>query len=265
MEDSQNEEGLRQPTLHFHVQKAVIGSIIMDALPKLKSLSLMNIIAIDDAAYALTSFRRVTSSLESLTLSVITPYSIDDCDSHFTQESKAFWFSTIPNSFLIPAQNSLTSLSLTNDNFVGAIEEFDIHQFYFPHLASLTLGHFVFGWYAAEEFIIEHNTTLRRLELRDCAVYYDTRSWSDIWDRLLMDQTGLEELVMSDIDLECCNTQCYVYLRGGKFHIYEESKDQEEMDLAALDRLQTALELRRPRQLPGPTFLDRWIRTGKGI
>jgi hypothetical protein len=264
-----------KPSTNFCIQKSVLASLASEPHPStVKHLSLVNVIGADDGTYKTSSFQAIASSLQSLSILTISQDYDCGCDPELREWNKHFWFSTIPKQFLVPAQSSLMSLSLGSDEFVGPIDEFDINGHCFPHLRSLKLQHFVFGWHDVPAFIIKHKSTLRSLELHDNGMYLDLGSsdtnrsyWSDVWKQFQVELTNLKELVVrrSDYANSDCDSQPYVQLDGmWSFNTLDLMREQEE-DAEALGKLQASMELRRPQQPRAFTFLDRWlIHGGKG-
>jgi hypothetical protein len=264
-----------KPSTNFCIQKSVLASLASEPHPStVKHLSLANVIGADDGTYETSSFRAIASSLQSLSISTISQDYGSGCDPEFREWNKHFWFSTIPKQFLVPAQSSLTSLSLGSDEYIGPIDEFDINDHCFPHLRSLKLQRFVFGWYDVPAFIIKHKSTLRSLELHGNGMYFDCDFssdanqpyWSDVWKQFQVELTNLEELVVrsSDYANSDYDSQPYVRLDGmWSFDTLDLEREQEE-DAEALGKLQASVELRRPQRPRAFTFLDRWLTRGKG-
>jgi hypothetical protein len=262
-----------KPSTNFCIQKSVLASLASEPHPSaVKHLSLANVIGADDGTYETSSFQAIVSSLQSLSISTISQDYGSGCDPELREWNKHFWFSTIPERFLVPAQSSLTSLSLGSDEYIGPIDEFDINDHCFPHLRSLKLRRFVFGWYDVPAFVIKHKSTLRSLELHGNGMYLDWNSdanqpyWSDVWKQFQVELTNLEELVVrrSGYAYSNCDSQPYVQLDGmWSFDTLDLEREQEE-DAEALGKLQASVELRRPQRPRAFTFIDRWLRRGKG-
>jgi hypothetical protein len=244
--------GGTQPSLHFLVQKAVIASIASDPYPlTVKSLSLTNVVGVEDSAYESSAFQTVVSSLQSLSISTIAPEYETGCDFQLRHWYNAFWQSIIPERFLVPAESSLTSLSLGSDVLVGPIDGFDINDYFFPRLSSLKLSHFLFCCRPVDEFILKHKATLQKLELRNCEMYISHSSaspmrWSDVYNNFQAQLTELEELIVGTStwrkelhDLLYCETG-----DGADFYQVELEEEESAKDAAALGELRAAVASR---------------------
>jgi len=246
--------GGAQPSLHFLVQKAVLASIASGPYPTttLKSLSLTNVIGIEDDVYESPTFQSVISLLQSLSISTIAPEYETGCDFQLRHWYNDFWQSTIPTRFLDPPQSSLRSLSLGSDVLIGPIDDFDINDHFFPQLASLKLERFLFHWCPVTTFILKHNATLQKLELRNCEMYVhypmgQAAHWSDVYKKLQIEMTKLEELVVVTSTWRGEESKGQIYSRMGdesEFYQVELEKEEEE-DAVALAELYAVVDLRR--------------------
>ena len=139
------------------------------------------------------------------------------------------------------------------DQYIGMPDGFKIKKHYFPQLTSLTLHHFIFGWTQADDFVVKHRATLRRLELRDCGfilpepeVIPPDKCWSDVWERFQAELAVLEELNVHRTDgVSTRSGQPYISRTyGWTFEIVEQRREQEE-DADALERFQATVEFRK--------------------
>ncbi|KIM87913.1 hypothetical protein PILCRDRAFT_814622 [Piloderma croceum F 1598] len=246
--------GGAQPSLHFLVQKAVLASIASDPYPAMvRNLSLTNVIGIEDDVYESPTFQTVISSLQSLSISTIAPEYETGCDFELRHWYNDFWRSTMPTRFLTPPESSLTSLSLGSDVIIGPIDNFNINYHFFPRLASLKLERFLFHWYPVTEFILQHNATLQKLELRNCEMYVPhtvgppiPAHWSDVYKRLQIEMTKLEELVVVTSAWRGeFSGQIYSEMGGESEFCQVELATEEEEDAVALAELYAVVDLRR--------------------
>jgi hypothetical protein len=247
--------GGAQPSLHFLVQKAALASIASDPYPTMvRNLSLINVIGIEDNVYESPTFQTVISSLQSLSISTIAPEYETGCDFELRHWYNDFWQSTIPTRFLNPPQSSLTSLSLGSDVLIGPIDDFNINDHFFPRLASLKLERFLFHWCPVTEFILKHNPTLQKLELRNCEMYVPhpggrapiPAHWSDVYKKLQIEMTKLEELVVVTSAWQGeLSGQIYSEIGDESEFCRVELATEEEEDAVALTELYAAVNLRR--------------------
>ena len=247
--------GGTQPSPHFLVQKAVIASIASDPYPStVKSLSLTNVVGVEDNAFESSAFQTVVSSLQSLSISTIAPEYESGCDFQLRHWYNAFWQSTIPKRFLVPAESSLTSLSLGSDVLIGPIDEFNINHYFFPRLSSLKLSHFLFCWCPVDEFILKHKATLQKLELRNCEMYVShlsarssapPRHWSDVYNNFQAQLTKLEELMVVTSTWRNEFHGLLYSEMGDESDFYQvELEEESEKDATALEELRAAVASR---------------------
>ncbi|KAH9071387.1 hypothetical protein EDB83DRAFT_2363182 [Lactarius deliciosus] len=93
----------------------------------------------------------------------------------------------------------------------GSLIRLDLGSVTFPHLTSLSLSNFVWDdvrvnpWAAileAEDFIVRHGKTLKKLELQSCMICVPrnrpmpVRSWAAVWKRFADELTELVDLVV---------------------------------------------------------------------
>lgn len=247
--------GGAQPSLHFLVQKAVLASIASDPYPTtVRNLSLTNVIGIEDSVYESPTFQTVISSLQSLSISTIAPEYETGCDFELRHWYNDFWRSTMPTRFLTPPESSLTSLSLGSDVLIGPIDNFNINDHFFPRLASLKLERFLFHWCPVTEFILKHNATLQKLELRNCEMYVPhpvgrapiPAHWSDVYKKLQIEMTKLEELVVVTSAWRGESSgQIYSEMGDESEFLQVELETEEEEDAVALAELYAVVDLRR--------------------
>lgn len=189
------------PSPSFSVQKAILASLCSNPpLSGIKSLSLLNLVGADDGMYEMPAFQAIIASLQSLAISTISQDTSYGSELTLREWNQHFWFYTVSDLFLKPAEANLTSLSLDSDEYVGPLNAFDIDKFYFPNLISLKLGRFVFGWHEPDVFIVKHKLTLETLELRECGMYWgddSVQKWHDVWDTFRTELARLKEIRIS--------------------------------------------------------------------
>ncbi|KAI9447550.1 hypothetical protein H4582DRAFT_8890 [Lactarius indigo] len=197
------------PTRYHLLQWDVLEGLAYNPhpLPALQSLQIDNLFAHPNDLYAAAPFQRIIASLRDLRFLVKdTDYWIDMDRS----PAEDFWSDVIRRCVLRPAVN-LVSLSMGCDIAFGSLIRLDLSSVTFPHLTSLSLSNFVWGDIRldpqavvpeAEDFIVRHAKTLKKLELQRCmmCVPYDrstpVRSWAAVWNRFTQELTELVDLVV---------------------------------------------------------------------
>nr|GAT51037.1 predicted protein [Mycena chlorophos] len=198
-----------EPTHFYLVQlrifQALAAASPSNPLPKLVSLTLINVIGADHEIYEDPGFLDVFRGLEHLEISVL--YGIGSSavthTSYYIQDPiKRFWEDVAR---VLRHATALTSLVLRSDHPVGSNPPIPLGTIpVFPRLRSLVLRMFSFIPKDPDSdvlaFILRHAGTLTRLELRDCAVDGDEerdfgypRPWYLVFG-MLRDQPGLPHL-----------------------------------------------------------------------
>jgi len=121
-----------------------------------------------------------------------------------------FWEDVIEPRILRPAVN-LTSLAMESSVKFGWLFRLDLNSITFPSLTELSLTNFVWddgtanpqrAIPQAEDFIVRHGKTLKRLELHSCTICVPhdrstpVRSWAAVWNRFSNELTELVNLVV---------------------------------------------------------------------
>ncbi|KAH9029511.1 hypothetical protein EDB85DRAFT_1522656 [Lactarius pseudohatsudake] len=176
-------------------------------LPALQSLQIDNWFAYPDDLYAAAPFQRIVASLRDLRFLVQDTDYKSDLD-HFPAED--FWPDVIWHRVLRPAVN-LESLSMSCSLEFGSLIRLDLGSVTFPQLSSLSLSNFVWDdvrvdaqvvVLEAEDFIVRHGKTLKKLELQSCTICVPrdgptlVRSWAAVWNRFADKLTELVDLVV---------------------------------------------------------------------
>ncbi|KAH8993861.1 hypothetical protein EDB86DRAFT_1315852 [Lactarius hatsudake] len=195
------------PTQYHSLQWDVLRGLACNPnpLPALRSLQIDNWFASPNDLYAAAPFQRMVASLRDLRLAVQDAKS--DMYNYPTQE---IWPNVIEWRVLHPAVN-LESLSMSCNFKCGSLIRLDLRSVTFPHLTSLSLSNFVWDdvrvdrravVLEAEDFIVRHGKTLKKLELQSCMICVmenrptPVRSWAAVWKRFADELTELVDLVV---------------------------------------------------------------------
>ncbi|KAG2066591.1 hypothetical protein BDR04DRAFT_1106382 [Suillus decipiens] len=164
---------------------------------RMTSLSLNNVVMMPPSRYDFVS-SLTNSPLSHLSLSVV-----PNADISAWSGSKDINGSL---GALLPLSNgTLKSLELRSPQGPYHSLETRLSSFHYPSLQSLVLENIVFdptpSSDGVEEFVIRQKSCLQQLELRSCASYvanpsFDTRLWSNIWQRWAAELTSLRKLVV---------------------------------------------------------------------
>lgn len=164
---------------------------------RMTSLSLNNVVMMPPSRYDFVS-SFTNSPLSHLSLSVV-----PNADISAWSGSKDINGSL---GALLPLSNgTLKSLELRSPQGPYHSLETRLSSFHYPSLQSLVLENIVFdptpSSDGVEEFVIRQKSCLQQLELRSCASYvanpsFDTRLWSNIWQRWAAELTSLRKLVV---------------------------------------------------------------------
>ena len=190
------------PSRFLFLQWHVLGAIAHNPnpLPTLQSLTIDKWLAIPHSLYAEAPFARIVASLRHLRFMV-------DADDHENADNEEpflkFWCQVVERNVLQLAEN-LESLDM--DSSLGFGRSFDFSLFSFPRLTALSLRRVIWGEGTAiggpplsgvENFVARHGKTLRKFELRNCAINVpkgrDTpvRCWAAVWNRFSNELTEL--------------------------------------------------------------------------
>ena len=177
-------------------------------LPALQSLQIDSWYAYPKEMYHKAPFERIVSSLRDLRFLVQNPKYTND-DNHFPVED--FWKDVIGPRVLQPAVN-LTSLVMESSEEFGSRFRLDLSPISCPRLTSLLLSNLIWDDTGvnpqlvvsqAEDFIVRHGKTLKRLELHNCMICVPPHastpvlSWAAVWHRFADELTELVELVVA--------------------------------------------------------------------
>ncbi|KAF7305314.1 hypothetical protein HMN09_00783000 [Mycena chlorophos] len=204
-------EAPEEPTHFYLVQLRLFQALAsnLNPLPKLVSLTLVNVIGADHEIYKDPRFFDVFRSLEHLEISVL--YGIGSSavthTSYYIEDPiKRFWKDVVR---VLSNAPGLTSLVLRSDHPVGSDPPIPLGDIHFPRLQSLVLQMFSFipkdPHSDVLPFILRHASTLTRLELRDCAVdgdgereYGYPRPWYAVFAQLREGLPRLREFVLEN-------------------------------------------------------------------
>jgi hypothetical protein len=179
----------------------------------------------------------LAASLRHLSFTVPGIYLTDELES-----LERFWRRVVVRRVLQPAVN-LESLVITGsrDSPYPDAQCFGASQLQLanlPRLSELSLRHIVWeddtssqGDMVPLEFVVRHQTTLKRLELHNCAIHIRNRYrpphcyWADIYKRLANALTGLVEL---KVEVKLKYNIPYVYFIGHPSYEYLKKDDLKE-------------------------------------
>ncbi|KAH9011964.1 hypothetical protein EDB83DRAFT_2680617 [Lactarius deliciosus] len=212
------------PMQYHSLQWDVLGGLACNPnpLPALRSLQIDNWFASPNDLYAAAPFQRMIASLRDLRLAVQ-----DAKSDMYNYPAQEIWPKVIEWRVLHPAVN-LESLSMSCNFKCGSLIRLDLGSVTFPHLTSLSLSNFVWDdvrvnpravILQAEDFIVRHGKTLKKLELQGCMICVPrnrptpVRSWAAVWKRFADELT---ELV--DLEVGYSFDQRYVYLNEYGFY-----------------------------------------------
>ncbi|KAH8987028.1 hypothetical protein EDB92DRAFT_1204980 [Lactarius akahatsu] len=205
----------RYQLLHLHVLEGLACN--PNPLPALRSLQIDDWFAYPDECYAAAPFQRIVASLRDLRFLVQDTNYKGALDRFLAED---FWADVIGPRVLLPAAN-LETLSMSCNLEFGSLFRLNLRSITFPCLTSLSLSNFVWDDVRcdpqvvvpeAEDFIVRHGKTLKKLELHNCAICVPqdrprpVRSWAAVWNRFANE---LSELV--DLVVEFNFSQQYVY------------------------------------------------------
>ncbi|KAF7307427.1 40S ribosomal protein [Mycena indigotica] len=165
---------------------------------------------------------------------------------------------------ILSPTNNITSLELGTLDFLGPTAPYRFEAYRFPLLSHLKLSKIVFAAMeadelgpsvergqrlTAEQFIINHRLSLRRLELENCLVALPDGQWCHVLRRLRKSLKLLLEFtwnitVASGTDSEEKEPKKFLYgVPMGRTRIYvlSPADDDRAEDLAALEQLQVAV------------------------
>ncbi|KAH8978149.1 hypothetical protein EDB92DRAFT_1911942 [Lactarius akahatsu] len=199
------------PTRYHFFQRDLLGGLACNPnpLPALRSLQIQvdNWFAYPDDLYVAAPFQRIVASLRDLRFLVQDTDYKSDLD-HFPAED--FWPDVIWHRVLRPAVN-LESLSMSCSLEFGSLIRLDLGSVTFPQLSSLSLSNLVWDdvrvdpqvvALEAEDFIVRHGKTLKKLELQSCTICVPrdrptlVRSWAAVWSWFADELTELVDLVV---------------------------------------------------------------------
>ncbi|KAJ7508579.1 hypothetical protein B0H11DRAFT_34572 [Mycena galericulata] len=245
-------------TYYVEVQLAIWSGLGAVPLPGgLRSLYIGEMVTYFPERLETEAFLDVFRPLTSLSISVVSLYQAGRIPAEILN---------FPNSLtlmLLMAQN-LTSLELSANALAGRTSPFAFGALRFPALTSLRLQTIVFAGQhddqaiptgegqplAAETFILHHKTTLRRLELRDCAVRDPEGAWHHVLHRLRIHLSKLVEFIWTVNSLQPGENFLYGHPVGplGMYTVIDDDLlfiSDDPQDVAALEELKSVVLLRK--------------------
>lgn len=191
---------MSHPSKYFMLQTFIIQALLNPELgraPRLRALALNNLIPFPSPDFQNEVLETIMSGLQSFTL---TAHALRFKGRRGEDMWSWFWSEMVPERFLEPAQQNLTSLTLFSDQPIGQFPTVDLSWLRFPRLTTLTLNGFVFNEHSlTEDFVVYHGRTLRSLTLDTCSMHIGgkqsvpSRSWALVYQRLADRLTGLLE------------------------------------------------------------------------
>ncbi|KAH9895930.1 hypothetical protein C8Q73DRAFT_789726 [Cubamyces lactineus] len=188
------------PSESSFVESTVLKALLRGAgLPRLKSLTMANLMPFPFAHYESREFADLLSSVEHLHISFHGEDSVRG--SRGREMWNSLWHEVVPIHFLGPTQMRLTSLTLMSDQPVGRVPRIDLSGLFFPVLRHLELGGITFDHHRRiEDFIVRHGKTLATLVLDSCPMHMPNNndgplwSWCDVCDRFAENLEGLVDV-----------------------------------------------------------------------
>ena len=189
----------------------------------------------------------------------------EDEDEDAEYEALSFFWHQVVENVLSPAVNleSLTIESLMIDvDLTRRISPFlNFNLLAYPRLTALSLGNIVWEDGSAihgiilpgvEKFVVRHGKTLKKLELRSCAIDVPGgkdvpyRFWAAVWKRLANELTELVDLkVEFEVTPLGDQEMQYAYSDGEFHYIYFEEQVGTDEDAPALEAFRAIVEARK--------------------
>ncbi|KAJ5562738.1 hypothetical protein N7461_001499 [Penicillium sp. DV-2018c] len=151
-----------------------IFSLIDSSRRPVQSLGIRNLQAVNpEDPRTLAKMEKVLSGLQSLRLSITNQIDGPSTGIELEFPEVRNFLKDLPSAWLRPAASSLRHLSLSWHEYFGFYPHMDITNLFFPHLKTLSLGHFCFYHDDQIDWILRHSDTLEEIYLDGCAVLYD--------------------------------------------------------------------------------------------
>ncbi|KAJ7187160.1 hypothetical protein C8R46DRAFT_285291 [Mycena filopes] len=259
-----DDEEVENPSHFFLLQHQIFAGLAENPPSALRSMTLLNLIAVPDNIYAEEGFQQIFRSLQTLHISGLS--SCADEGAHMYESARIFWDQSVPH--IVRSAPALTALTLDSDMPIGAhaAPAISFAGIHLPHLTSLTLHQFVpiphIDDYDVVDFILEHKATLRRLAFHrpslDCGMVdfgadaEFTRPWHDVFAVFEAELGELREFVFEgdryvDEDTPWRDAR-FKYTKedpGWGYLRWTERIVGEEQDLPALESLLATISSRR--------------------
>jgi hypothetical protein len=198
------------PSRHQLLQLDVLEGLACNPnpLPELQSLHINSWFAFCHELYAAAPFERMLASLQDICFLV---QDTDRKGGHDYRPAADFWKDIVGPRILRLAVN-LTSLAMKSSVEFASLSRLDLNSITIPSLAELSFTNFVWDdgiaypqrvIPEAEDFIVRHKNTLKRLELHNCKISVPqdrstpVHSWAAVWNRFAKELTVLVNLAVT--------------------------------------------------------------------
>ncbi|KAJ7607062.1 hypothetical protein FB45DRAFT_1040614 [Roridomyces roridus] len=183
-----------EPAYWLMLQRAVLEAISNTSrLPKLKSLTLNNLITMPGAIFASEAFVAFLRPLETLSIATL------GNGASSAEPIREFWKQL--SRILAAAQlKAVSTLRILNDHLIGVSPEFILPKSNLPRLTSLHLRNICSRNDGVERFILRH-PGLRSLTLEECPMFSEDEQYRRPWTVVFASlDAELEKLVQVDVD-----------------------------------------------------------------
>jgi hypothetical protein len=148
---------------------------------KLTSLSIKNLQNHNDPDLTMSeNFLAVLGRLSELRLKIITEEDTASPESAWNIQEMHTFMEDLPATWLEPARENLTSLTLHMDTFWGYYPKCELRGIKFPKLKKLELGNYTFAHDWQLEWILSHAETLEELVLDYCPIVKRMRNFGAV-------------------------------------------------------------------------------------
>jgi len=164
----------------FEILEAVF-STLNTASSKLTSLSIKNLQNHNDPDLTMSeNFLAVLGRITELRLKIVTEACTASPESAWNIQEMHTFMEDLPGTWLEPARDNLTSLTLHMDDFWGYYPKCELRGIKFPRLKRLELGNYTFAHDWQLEWILSHGETLEKLVLDDCRIVKTMRTFGAV-------------------------------------------------------------------------------------
>lgn len=138
---------------------------------KVNSLSIKNLQNHNDPDLTMSeNFLAVLGRISELRLRIVTEHDTASPESSWNIQEMHTFMEDLPATWLEPARENLTSLTLHMDDFWGYVPRCDLRGIKFPKLKNLELGNYTFAHDWQLDWVLSHGETLEELVLDDCPI-----------------------------------------------------------------------------------------------